>query len=146
MKRLVFHIALSVALFCVLTVIFVGHSEKDVPVYQVDKFDVSSIGFIEGEGYQCVGAPIGIVEKPEAVRAGDSVFLTFKGESYTEYSIRVYYPSGLSKAEVFSPRKSDGEGVFGWDFSVSENTRAGKLRIAVLSDNSYLLTEIEIIG
>ena len=58
----------------------------------------------------------------------------------------MYYPSGLSEAEDFLPVKSDAEGVFGWDFTVSGNTGEGKLRVAVLSDNSYLITEIEIIG
>ncbi len=146
MKRLVFHIALSVALFCVLTVIFVRDGEGDSPVYQVNRDEGDGTVLVDGTGYQCIGVPVEITEKPESVRAGDNVFLVFKGESYTEYSIRVYYPSGLSESEVFSTRKSDGEGGFGWDFTVSENTGAGKLRIAVLSDSSYLLTEIEIMG
>ncbi len=146
MKKLVFHIAISVALFCVLTVIFIGYGKEKPPFYQVDKSDGSGITLTEGEDYQCVGAPIEILEKPKNVRAGDTVFLTFKGESYTDYEIRVYYPSGVSTEESLSPRKSDGEGKFGWEFIVSANSVAEKLRIAVLSDNSCLITEIEITG
>jgi len=146
MKKLAFHIALCVALFCVLAVIFMLYGKDTLPFYQVEKSSGNSIEITEGADYQCVGIPVGILEKPETVIAGDKIFLSFKGESYTDYSIKVYYPSGLSEAEDFVPVKSDAEGVFGWDFTVSGNTGEGKLRVAVLSDNSYLITEIEIIG
>ena len=144
MKKLVFHISLSVALFCVLTAIFVLRDKREIFAYQVEKSDESSVDIIEGDSYQCIGEPIEILERPETARVGDTVFLTFKGESYTDYDIRVYYPSGRSTGKSFLPRKSDVQGVFGWEISISENTRAGRLRIAVLSEKSYLLTEIEI--
>lgn len=146
MKKLIFHIALSVALFCVLTVIFIGYGKEKLPFYQVDKSDGNGITLTEGEDYQCVGVPIEIIEKPKNVRAGDTVFLTFKGESYTDYEIRVYYPSGVSTEEGLTPRKSDADGKFGWEFNVSENSTAKKLKIAVISENSYLITEIEFIS
>ncbi len=146
MKRIVFHIALSVALFCVLTASFVGRADGGPAVHQVEKNSEDSVGFTDGAGDLCVGAPVEALEKPETVRSGDSVILAFKGESYTDYSIRVYYPSGHSEEKVLSPRKSDGQGRFGWELSVSEYAGIGKLRIAVLSVSSYLLTEIEIIG
>ena len=144
MKRLILHIAISVALFSVTTALFLIGLGDDLARYGVEEAGESETLFTEGDGYSCSGEPVEIVEMPSRVRAGDEVFLRFKGERYTEYDIRVYYPSGRSEASVFSPRKSDGEGIFGWDFTVPHNAREGRLRITVLSEASVLMTEIEI--
>ena len=146
MKRLIIHVFISLSLFLILSLIFTGGGDDSAVIYIVNKADGENISLINGDGYQCVGGPIEIIEMPDNVRAGDEVFLTFKGESYTEYRIKVYYPSGASESKAFSQRKSDGDGSFGWEFTVSRNTGKGKLRLVVYSDKSYLLTEMEIVG
>ena len=146
MKRLIFHIVLSVALFSVLTAVSFMLRDRAPLTNPVNETDGEGVYLSEGEGYKCVGEPIEIVEIPTAVRAGDKVFMRFKGEGYTEYEIRVYYPSGRSESDVFSPRKSDGDGVFGWEFTVPNSVSEGRLRITVLSEDSLFMTEAEIIG
>ena len=146
MKRLILHVAISVALFSVATAILLGGIKDTLMHYGVEEAEESETLFTEGDGYSCAGEPIETVEMPSRVRAGDAVYLRFKGERYTVYDIRVYYPSGRSESSVFSPRKSDGEGVFGWEFTVPYSVSEGTLRITVLGESSVLMTEMEIIA
>jgi hypothetical protein len=145
MKRLILQLSLTVALFSVLTVLVLTGGGDEPPTFDVGKSDGEDTLLAEGEGYKCVGKHVAIIEKPDTVHASDEVFLRFKGESYTDYQVRVYYPSGLSESEDFSPRKADAFGRFGWDFTVPGNVSAGRLRITVMSEESYLLTDIEIV-
>lgn len=147
MKRLIFQIALSVALFCVLSVMFTVSDDVEGDVFDIKEQSGEEITELtQNETYKCVGAPIEITEAPRRVRGGDTLVLTFKGETYTEYSIKLYYPSGLSASDELVSKKSDGKGCFGWEITVSPNVSVGKLRISVLSEKSHLLTDIEIIG
>lgn len=146
MKKRFFHIAISVALFCVFTVIyFVALNDRGTVFSVLKRADGSEILFTSGENFECVGEPIEILILPKKVRAGDELSVAFKGVGNTEYSIKVYYPSGLSESETFDMRKSDSKGRVGWNFTVHETAKAGMLRIVVTSENTYFMTEIEIV-
>lgn len=144
MKLKIFHIALSVALFCVLTAIFTGEGDGDIKVYPIEAQSEESVT-VTGDGFKCIGAFIEIEEKPKMVRAGDETTLIFKGEPYSEYTVKVYYGSEPSVLSETATVKANGSGRFEYALSVSESARAGKLKITVLGETSHLLTEIEIV-
>lgn len=145
MKKRIFHIAISVTLFCILTVVYILLSGDKETVFSVsERTDGSEIMFTKGERFECVGVPLEILMLPEKVKSGDEVSVAFKGESNTEYNIKVYYPSGLSETDVFTARKSDSKGRVGWDFTVAETATAGKLRIVITGEKTHFLTETEI--
>ena len=146
MKKHVFHILISVALFCVLTATVNINRDDGGSAYAVrESPGYSGSSITEGDGFKCIGTPITTSDVPETVHPGDELLLDFKGDAYTLYSIRVYYSSGLSESAVLEPKKSDGKGNFGWEFTIPKTVKEGRMRISVLSDKSQLLADIKIV-
>lgn len=146
MKKRIFHIAVSVALFCVLTVGYFALSNGAGKVFGIsERAESSETVFTSGENFKCVGEPMEILMLPKEARAGDSVSVAFKGQANTEYDIKVYYQSGLSEDDAFVARKSDGKGRVGWDFTVSQSAKVGRLRIVIVGEDTHFMTEIKIV-
>lgn len=143
MKKHIFHISLSVALFCVLTVIFISGGNVGLTPYLVGKVSSESAGMLtEGEDFKCIGTPVNVTEIPESVKAGDELVVKFRGEAYTEYKIKLYFPTESGFTEEEKAVKSDGKGSFEAETHVPENVVAGSVRLSVLSEKSHLLTEL----
>ena len=146
MKKHIFHIAVSVALFFVLTAMcFINPNNTGEPFTVRERASESGVTLTTGENYTCVGERIEMSKLPKKVRAGDSVSMVFKGESNTEYSINVYYPTGLSSSEEFMPIISDAKGNFGWDFTVVPAAKEGMIRIVITGEKTHFMTKMEIV-
>lgn len=145
MKLKIFHTVLSVALFCVLTVIFTKSGDGSLSAYPIAA-EVSDIeSTVTGDGFKCIGEPVSAEKIPKRVRAGDETVIAFKGEPYTVYGIKVYYPSEMSLPDASVAVKSNREGIFEYRLKISEEAAVGRLKLTVLGESTYFLAELEII-
>ncbi len=145
MKLKIFHAVLSVALFCVLTVIFTKSGDGSLNAYPIAAEVSDMESTVTGDGFKCIGDPVSAEKIPKSVRAGDETVIIFKGEPYTVYGIKLYYPSEMSLPDASVTVKSNREGKFEYKLKVSEEATEGRLKITVLGESTYFLTELEII-
>ncbi len=143
-KKTVFHLTVSIVLFCLIIVNF-NKREENIAVYRVDEFSVQEVPGDRDDGIKCVGKAVEPLNLPERIIAGQTVSLKFKGERYTEYNIKFYYPDSDGNVMSFSPVRSNSDGEFSWNLQVNENVMKGKIRIIVLGNGSFFSAETEIV-
>ena len=144
MKKQLFHIAVCIALFCFLSLTFLKAPEK-INTHEVSKIENSSFSELHSdERAYYIGKPVEIITLPETVKRREEATIKFKGEALAEYSVSVYYSSGLSTSKSLSPVSADSTGIFGWSWKIPKTAKTGEIRIVVTSKNSYLATKLEI--
>lgn len=70
------------------------------------------------------------------IKKGSLSEIKIKGEPNTEYSIKVYYASGISKSKELVSKSSDSDGYVTWEWKVSSNTKSGNYKF-VINDKEY---------
>lgn len=63
--------------------------------------------------------------------AGETGEIKIKGEANKEYSIKLYYSSGISKAKGLESKTSDNEGYVTWNFNIPKNTKRGNYKFMI---------------
>lgn len=67
---------------------------------------------------------------------GDTGLIKIKGEPNKEYSIKLYYSSGVSKAKGLENKTSDNDGYVTWNFNIPKNTKPGKYKF-IINDTEF---------
>ena len=67
---------------------------------------------------------------------GDTGLIKIKGEANKEYSIKLYYSSGVSKAKGLENKISDNDGYVTWNFNIPKNTKPGKYKF-IINDTEF---------
>lgn len=82
-----------------------------------------------------------LLEFTRTVKKGSKATVTIQGTPNTQYSIKVKYSSGYSKAKGLEDQVSDASGVCSWSWRVGGSTKSGDYPV-IISDgvNSYTLT------
>ena len=62
--------------------------------------------------------------------------IKIKGEANKEYSIKLYYASGISKAKGLESKISDNDGYVTWNFKVASNVKKGKYKF-IINDEEF---------
>ncbi len=74
---------------------------------------------------------ITVVSYPKRIKNGETATLTIKGLPNTEYSIKVYYSSGASKAAGLENKISDSNGNVSWKWRIGSRTNEGEHKIEI---------------
>lgn len=77
------------------------------------------------------------------VKGGTSE-IKIKGSKNTNYSIKVYLKSGVSKASGLIDKVSDSDGYVTWNFKLASNTKNGNYKIVVNDGNNDYTFDYEI--
>lgn len=72
------------------------------------------------------------------VTAGDIATVTVKGEAGKEYSISVFYGSGISEASGLENKVADGSGRVSWSWRVGARTKSGSYKIEIRAVDALL--------
>jgi len=83
---------------------------------------------------------IQLLEKSDKVKNGSEATLKIKGKSNTEYSIKVIYSSGASKAKGLENKVSDENGCVSWTWKVGAKTTEGEHEITVSGGGESIKT------
>ena len=78
-----------------------------------------------------IGDPITIIKQPKTVYRNTTATLTVKGTPGVEYTIRVLYTSGASKAQGLEPKTANALGRVSWSWKVGGSTTPGTYVIEV---------------
>ena len=78
-----------------------------------------------------VGAGFTILEFPYTIGRNQTATVTIQAAPNTEYSIKVYYSSGPSKAAGLENKTSDGTGLVSWSWKIGGKTAPGTYRIEI---------------
>ena len=76
---------------------------------------------------------------PEVIARNKKATVEITGRPNTEYSIKVHYKSGPSKASGLEAKVSDANGYVTWTWRVGSNTAPGTYRIEI-SDGEESIT------
>ncbi len=74
---------------------------------------------------------ITVISYPKRIKNGETATLTIKGLPNTEYSIKVYYSSGASKAAGLENKISDSNGNVSWKWRIGSRTNEGEHKIEI---------------
>lgn len=87
---------------------------------------------------------ISLVSMSNPIIKGENATVKIKGKPNTNYSIKVMYKSGSSKASGLEDKKSNSDGYVSWTWKVSKNVVGGTYEIIVSSKTSEEIFEYEI--
>ena len=65
------------------------------------------------------------------VKKGSDSTIKIKGSPNTNYDIKVYYKSGLSKSKELVSKESDSEGYVEWVWKVPSNVKTGSYKFMI---------------
>lgn len=74
---------------------------------------------------------LSVTSFPNTVHRNEDVTLTAKGKPNTEYTIKVFYSSGASKADGLEKHTSDSNGNVSWTWQIGGKTNAGTYKITI---------------
>lgn len=78
---------------------------------------------------------ITVISYPKKIKNGETATLVVKGLPNTEYSIKVYYSSGASKAAGLENKISDSDGKITWKWKIGSRTKDGEHKIEISGEN-----------
>ena len=74
---------------------------------------------------------IEITNLTSPVKRGRKMQLSIKGKPNTEYSIKVYYSSTVSRAKGLENKSTDSNGLLTWEWRVGSSTASGEHKITI---------------
>lgn len=144
MKRNIKCLVLSVVVFALLFSVLCLNGEERT-VYNVDGTGNGMQTFPdEEEAVKYIGSDFTVSDYSKSVKKGGQAFVKIHSVSGSDVKISVYYASGKSASSVFVPKTPDLSGVAGWEWRVSANTSAERIRVVLRSEFSYALLYIDI--
>lgn len=79
---------------------------------------------------------IRLIELTDRIQRGKKAKVTICGMPNTEYTIKVRYSSGYSKASGLDPKFSDENGVCSWTWRVGAQTKPGSYQITIMDGSN----------
>lgn len=115
----------------------------DIKFSELGNSEISTIKEIESELTSTTDATIyggaKLVHFSNTVKCGNKAEIVMCGKPDTEYTIRVTYSSGLSKAKSLKPQSSDKDGYVAWIWTVGAKTKAGSYPVEILENGATVL-------
>ena len=115
----------------------------DIKFSELSSSEISAIKEIESELTCTADATVygdaSLVHFSNNVKRGNKAEIVLCGKPNTEYTIRVTYSSGISKAKALKPQLSDNEGYVAWIWTVGAKTKIGNYPVEILENGATVL-------
>lgn len=115
----------------------------DIKFSELGSSEISAIKEIESELTTTADATIygdaSLVHFSNNIKRGNKAEIVICGKPDTEYTIRVTYSSGISKAKALKPQLSDNQGYVAWIWTVGVKTKAGSYPVEILENGATVL-------
>ena len=144
-KKTLLNLAVSIATFIILAVVLITPSSGTKAHLQAPTTKVCGVSY-EKDGVTYVGGDsFSVYYYPKTAQKGDMALIIVHSDKEVSVDIQVYYASGASTSDTFVKKLASADLPATWEWKISSQTSADKLRVVLTSDDTYAQFYIDII-